>query len=191
MRHSFIFFICQLRDWTLSLSQSHDYLNGCCLCLLCCYPLAPSYFDKLGHENEPLRCQENAKYRASFLQLWFFNQLPLISALHPLFLFFQNVIEEKSAHCQHPVLSTPLLRSSCSLVHLSTDVFRILSVFETPSCHLACTLPSCIIFFFFSSFFLCFVSLTCHPFLTLLLLFRWSLLVLHLLLFIWLSSLNG
>lgn len=189
MRHSFIFFICQLHDCTLSPSQSHDYLNGCCLCLLCCYPLAPSYFDKLGHENEPLCCQENAKYRASFLQLWFFNQLPLISALHPLFLFFQNVTEEKSAHCQHPVRSTPLLRSSSSLVHLYTDAFHILSVFETPSCHLDFTLPSCI--FFFSSFFLCFVSFTCHPLLTLPLHFRWSLLVFHFLPFIWLSSLNG
>lgn len=37
-------------------------------------------FDKLGHENKPPQCQENAKYRASFLWQCLFNQLPLISA---------------------------------------------------------------------------------------------------------------
>lgn len=84
-------------------------LYGCGLCLHCCYPLAPSYFDKLGHENKLPHCQENAKYRAPFLWLWFFNQLPLISALHPLFLSFQNVMEEKSPLCQHPFLSAVLL----------------------------------------------------------------------------------
>lgn len=144
-------------------------LNACCLCLLCCYPLAPSYFDKLGHENEPPCCQENAKYRPSFLQLWFFNQLPLISALHPLFLSFQNVMEEKSAHCQHPFLLTPLPRSPYLLVHLSTDVLRTHSIGETSSCHLAYTLPSCI--FSFSSFphsllVVCLSPVTHHPLLT-------------------------
>lgn len=96
------------------------------VCLLPVSPLPlPSgslfIFDKLGHENKPSRCQENAKYGASFLWLCLFNQLPLISALHPLFLSFQNVMEEKSVHCQRLRLSTLLLllrprsRSSLSL----------------------------------------------------------------------------
>lgn len=73
-------------------------------CLFCRYPLAPSHSDKLGHENKPPRCQENAKYRSFFLWQCLFNQLPLISALHPLFLSFQNVMEEKSV----PPTSFPL-----------------------------------------------------------------------------------
>lgn len=93
-------------------------LCACRLCLLCRYPLAPSHFDKLGHENKPPQCQENAKYRASFLWQCLFNQLPLISALHPLFLSFQNVMEEKSAHRQRLLLSTLLLRPR-SVVHSS------------------------------------------------------------------------
>lgn len=102
-------------------------LCACCLCLLCRYPLAPSRFDKLGHENKPPQCQENAKYRASFLWQCLFNQLPLISALHPLFLSFQNVMEEKSAHRQRFLLSTLLLHLH-SLVHSSAVVFLALSL---------------------------------------------------------------
>lgn len=105
---------------------------ACRLCLRCHYPLASSHFDKLGHENKPPRCQQNAKYRASFLWLCLFNQLPLISALHPLFLSFQNVMEEKSVYRRRLLRSTLLLhpRSARSsfhrCFHLSPSITLIL-----------------------------------------------------------------
>lgn len=93
---------------SLFLPQSHNMtISGCLVSVsLCRYPLAPSHFDKLGHENKPRWCQENAKYRASFLWLCLFNQLPLISPLHPLFLSFQNVMEKKCVHRQRVQTST-------------------------------------------------------------------------------------
>lgn len=134
-------------------------LCACRLCLLCRYPLAPSHFDKLGHENKPPQCQENAKYRASFLWQCLFNQLPLISALHPLFLSFQNVMEEKSVHRQRLLLSTLLLLRPRSLVHSSAVVFLTLSLnLCHSSCHLAYSPPRCIFFCLISPFFPCFVS---------------------------------
>lgn len=110
----------------------------------------PLIFDKLGHENKPPWCQGNAKYRASFLWLCLFNQLPLISALHPVFLFLLNVMEEKSAHRQHPCFYSLLLRCPHSLVHLSTVVFLTLSLWHS-LCHLAFFLPDCILFCLISS----------------------------------------
>ncbi len=131
-------------------------LCACCLCLLCRYPLAPSRFDKLGHENKPPQCQENAKYRASFLWQCLFNQLPLISALHPLFLSFQNVMEEKSAHRQR-LLSTLLLLRPCLLVHSSAIAFLALSLNLCHSSHhlgnsLVCSGHFCLISSFFPRF---------------------------------------
>lgn len=94
--------------FVLSLCLNHITwlsLCACCLCLLCRYPLAPSHFDKLGHENKPPQCQENAKYRASFLWQCLFNQLPLISALHPLFSLFS---ERNGGEICTPPTSSPL-----------------------------------------------------------------------------------
>lgn len=140
-------------------------LCACCLCLLCRYPLAPSHFDKLGHENKPLQCQENAKYRASFLWQCLFNQLPLISALHPLFLSFQNVMEEKSVHRQRLLLSTLLLLllfllRPHLLVHSSAVVLLALFLNLCHSaCHLAYSLPCCICFCLIYVFFPGFIVL--------------------------------
>lgn len=151
-----------------SLCLNHiTWLSLCarCLCLLCRYPLAPSHFDKLGHENKPPQCQENAKYRASFLWQCLFNQLPLISALHPLFLSFQNVMEEKSVHRQRLLLSALLLHllfllRPHSLVRSSAVVFLALLLdLCRSSCHLAYSLPRCICFCLISSFFPGFVVL--------------------------------
>lgn len=134
---------------------------ACRLCLLCRYPLAPSHFDKLGHENKPPRCQENAKYRASFLWQCLFNQLPLISALHPLFLSFQNVMEEKSVHRQRLLLSTLLLLRPRSLVH--SPAFAFLSLPQS----LPFLLPTCffsaVLYLFSVSFPHSFLALSLSP----------------------------
>lgn len=122
----------------------------------------PLIFDKLGHENKPPWCQGNAKYRASFLWLCLFNQLPLISALHPLFLSFLNVMEEKSAHRQHPCFYSLLLRCPHLLVHLSTVVFLTLSVSDIRCATLSffCQTVSCSV-----SFPHLFLGLSLFPFL--------------------------
>lgn len=131
-----------------SLCLNHiTWLSLCarCLCLLCRYPLARSHSDKLGHENKPPWCQENAKYRASFLWQCLFNQLPLISALHPLFLSFQNVMEEKSVHRQRLLLNAlpPPSSLACSFVcHcVSCSLPQFLS-FLLPPCFFSATLDS-------------------------------------------------
>lgn len=138
-------------------------LRACCLCLLCRYPLAPSHFDKLGHENKPPQCQENAKYRASFLWLCLFNQLPLISALHPLFLSFQNVMEEKSVHRQRLLLSTLLLLLRPRSLHPSAVMFLALSLSQSLSFFLPPCLFTASLFLFQSHFLHSFLALSLSP----------------------------
>lgn len=128
-----------------------------CLCLLCRYPLAPSHSDKLGHENKPPQCQENAKYKAFFLWQCLFNQLPLISALHPLFLSLQNVMEEKSVPpTSFPLNTLPPPPSSlaCSFVCRCVSPSLPQSLpFLLPPCLFS---PFCIFFCLISSCFPCF-----------------------------------